>query len=49
VAWQRLGRDLPTELLDSLTTVEPLSRVPDLAQDIVAGRIRGRVVIDVNA
>ena len=49
VAWQRLGRDLPTELLDSLTTVEPLSRVPDLAEDIVAGRIRGRVVIDVNA
>jgi hypothetical protein len=28
--------------------VEPLSRVPVLAEDIVAGRIRGRVVIDVN-
>ena len=47
-AWERLGRDLPTDLLDSLTTVEPLSRVPALAEDIVAGRIRGRVVIDVN-
>jgi acrylyl-CoA reductase (NADPH) len=48
-AWERLGRDLPTDLLDSLTTVEPLSRVPTLAEDIVAGRIRGRVVIDVNS
>jgi acrylyl-CoA reductase (NADPH) len=49
VAWARLARDLPTDLLDSLTTVEPLHRVPALAEDIVAGRTRGRVVIDVNA
>ena len=49
VAWERLGRDLPSDLLDSLTTVEPLSRVPVLADDIVAGHVRGRVVIDVNA
>ncbi|HTT87304.1 MAG TPA: MDR family oxidoreductase [Acidimicrobiales bacterium] len=48
-AWRRLGRDLPLDLLDSLTTVEPLGRVPELAEDIVAGRTRGRVVIDVNA
>ena len=48
-AWHRLGRDLPPGLLDSLTTVEPLGRVPELARDIVAGRTRGRVVIDVNA
>jgi acrylyl-CoA reductase (NADPH) len=48
-AWHRLGQDLPRKLLDSLTTVEPLRRVPELAQDIVAGRTRGRVVIDVNA
>jgi acrylyl-CoA reductase (NADPH) len=48
-AWKRLGRDLPIALLESLTTVEPLGRVPELAEDIVAGRTRGRVVIDVNA
>jgi acrylyl-CoA reductase (NADPH) len=48
-AWNRLARDLPTDLLDSLTTVEPLRRVPELAEEILAGRIRGRVVIDVNA
>jgi acrylyl-CoA reductase (NADPH) len=47
-AWDRLARDLPFDLLDSLTSVEPLARVPELAPDIVAGRIRGRVVIDVN-
>src|SRR4051794_6465898 len=45
-AWQRLGRDLPTGLLDELTTVEPMTRVPQLAEDILAGRTRGRVVID---
>jgi acrylyl-CoA reductase (NADPH) len=45
-AWQRLGRDLPLELLDEMTTVEPMSKVPELAEDILAGRTRGRVVID---
>jgi len=49
VAWRRLAQDLPIGLLDSLTTVEPLDRVPALAEDILAGRTRGRVVIDVNA
>jgi acrylyl-CoA reductase (NADPH) len=48
-AWERLARDLPADLLDSLTTVEPLSRVPALAEEILAGRTRGRVVVDVNA
>ena len=45
-AWQRLARDLPAGLLDELTTVEPMTRVPQLAEDILAGRTRGRVVID---
>ncbi|HEY7946578.1 MAG TPA: MDR family oxidoreductase [Acidimicrobiales bacterium] len=49
VAWRRLAQDLPTAILDAITTVEPLHRVPELAEDIVAGRTRGRVVIDVNA
>jgi hypothetical protein len=29
--------------------VEPMSKVPQLAQEILAGQVRGRVVIDVNA
>lgn len=45
-AWRRLGTDLPTELLDAMTTVEPMTSVPDLAERILAGQIRGRVVID---
>lgn len=45
----RLGRDLPLEKLESMTTVEPLARVPELASDILAGSIQGRVVVDVNA
>lgn len=48
-AWERLGTTLPVEVLDAMTTVEPLARVPELAEEILAGRTRGRVVIDVNA
>lgn len=48
-AWQRLASDLPTDLLDSMTTVEPMTRVPELAEEILAGRTRGRVVIDTSA
>jgi acrylyl-CoA reductase (NADPH) len=45
-AWNRLARDLPAQQLEEMTTVEPMTRVPDLAEDIIAGRTRGRVVID---
>jgi acrylyl-CoA reductase (NADPH) len=45
-AWERLCRDLPIEHLDALTTLEPLGRAPELAERILAGRIRGRVVFD---
>ncbi len=45
-AWRRLGSDLPIELLEEMTTVEPMSKVPELAETILAGRTRGRVVID---
>ena len=47
-AWDRLGSDLPLEHLDAMTTVEPFGRLPQLAEDILAGRTRGRVVIDVS-
>lgn len=48
-AWQRLATELPLDLLDSLTEVEPMSRIHELAEDIIAGRTRGRVVIDTHA
>lgn len=48
-AWTRLARDLDKAKLDSITTVEPMSKLPQLAEDILDGKVRGRVVIDVSA
>ncbi|HEX4034541.1 MAG TPA: MDR family oxidoreductase [Solirubrobacteraceae bacterium] len=48
-AWARLERDLPLKTLRELSRVEPLARVPGLAADLLAGRLRGRVVIDTAA
>jgi acrylyl-CoA reductase (NADPH) len=48
-AWDRLAGLVNTAKLAEIYQVEPLARVPQLADDIVAGRIRGRVVVDVNA
>jgi acrylyl-CoA reductase (NADPH) len=45
--WERLSHDLPLQLLDSMTEVAPLERVFELGEQILAGKIRGRVVIDV--
>ncbi|WP_182347959.1 MDR family oxidoreductase [Tomitella gaofuii] len=47
-AWARLGADLPQGLLASLTTVRGFADIPQLADDILAGRTRGRVVIDIH-
>lgn len=46
-AWQRLARDLPAKKLADITRVEPMSKLPELAGAILAGQVRGRVVIDV--
>lgn len=46
-AWQRLAKDLPADKLATITTVEPMSELPELAGAILAGKVRGRVVIDV--
>jgi acrylyl-CoA reductase (NADPH) len=48
-AWERLARDLPSETLDRITQVAPLADVPRLAGEILQGRVRGRVIIDVRA
>lgn len=45
-AWERLVRDLPLPLLESLTTVAPMSGIVRLATAILAGHVRGRVVVD---
>jgi acrylyl-CoA reductase (NADPH) len=48
-AWSRLAADLDLDKLDSLTTEVPLAGAIGAGHDILAGRIRGRVVVDVNA
>ena len=48
-AWSRLARDLDRRLLETLTRVIPLADAIAAGHDILAGRIRGRVVVDVNA
>lgn len=49
VAWNRLATDLDFGLLDALTTRATLKDAPELGRQIVEGKVRGRVVIDVNA
>ena len=48
-AWKRLATEMPMDLLDSMTEVAPLADLPGLAGEILAGRVRGRTVIDVAA
>ena len=46
-AWRRLAHDLDLELLDELTTEIGLADVVDHGPQIVAGAVRGRIVVDV--
>jgi len=48
-AWGRLAADLSAELLRSMTEIVPLSDLLDRAPAIIAGQVRGRVVVDTNA
>jgi len=45
-AWARLATDLPADLLDAMTDVVPMSRLPEQGAAIMAGQTRGRLVVD---
>jgi acrylyl-CoA reductase (NADPH) len=45
-AWQRLARDLDTQKLRALSQVKRFDDIVSTATDIVEGKVRGRVVID---
>ena len=45
-AWGRLARELPREVLTANTETVGLADVPLLAQRLLAGEVRGRVVVD---
>ncbi len=46
-AWQRLAHDLDLDKLRRLTTHVKLEDVSEVAQAIVKGQVRGRVVVDI--
>jgi acrylyl-CoA reductase (NADPH) len=48
-AWARLARDLDISKLDAMTHEISLGQVIDVAPEILAGKVRGRIVVDVNA
>ncbi|WP_445809770.1 acryloyl-CoA reductase [Yoonia sp.] len=48
-AWARIAHDLPMDKLDAMIQPATLSDLPQLGADILAGRVKGRVVVDVNA
>jgi acrylyl-CoA reductase (NADPH) len=48
LAWKRLAADLEIEKLDALTSTIPLSDVVRTAPLFLEGRVRGRIVVDVN-
>lgn len=46
--WQRLAKDLSLEALDAMTQEISLSRAITIAPEILAGQVRGRLVVNVN-
>jgi acrylyl-CoA reductase (NADPH) len=48
-AWMRLAKDLPLAKLDAMTELVRLDALPALADKILKGQTRGRVVVDLNA
>jgi acrylyl-CoA reductase (NADPH) len=48
-AWRRLSTDLSLPLLDRLTETIPLAECIEAGERILAGRVRGRTVVDVRA
>lgn len=49
LAWQRVKDALPMDKLESMITPATLNDLPTLGAQILDGKVRGRVVVDVNA
>jgi acrylyl-CoA reductase (NADPH) len=48
-AWNRLAELVDPAKLAQIYRVEPLARTPELAAELLAGKVQGRIVVDVNA
>ena len=46
--WARLVQDLQPAVLEEVTAVVPLSRLMEVSREILAGRVRGRTVVDLS-
>lgn len=46
-AWSRLARELDLAKLDTMTCTVGLADAPQAAEEILAGRVRGRVVVEI--
>ncbi|CCW18611.1 Alcohol dehydrogenase [Sphingobium indicum BiD32] len=47
-AWERLARDLDPALLGVIAHEITLSEAPDAAADLIDGKVRGRIIVNVN-
>ena len=48
-AWRRLAEDLPDAAIEAVARTIPLGDVARAAEDIMENRVKGRLVVDVNA
>jgi acrylyl-CoA reductase (NADPH) len=48
-AWARIASDMPMEKLEAMISMATLADLPRLGREVLAGRVKGRTVIDVNA
>ena len=48
-AWARIARDMPKDKLETMISMATLADLPRLGADILAGKVQGRCVVDVNA
>ena len=48
IAWERLARDLDPAALELITEEVPLERAIEKAQALMAGRVRGRIVVAID-
>jgi acrylyl-CoA reductase (NADPH) len=47
-AWKRLAQDLDQRKLAAMTTTVAFDRLGETAEAILAGKVRGRVVVEID-
>ena len=48
-AWNQLNEDISEALMESISQVISLSQIPEMCDTLMAGKIKGRIIVDVNA